>query len=174
MRFENDHDIHLVIGDPSDQHKTMISEIVDPTCSGAITSPDVSDLKGVRESFARTYNPPPGQKYWPASDSSILSTARAASHRTQSNFTRYSLFDGSNRRLSGRAASPHRLRRAGCAPASICTVVVSSVDELHAEFTAKQYKYNRPGIQHEFGKSVTVIDPFHNEIRFLERNDTED
>lgn len=56
-------------------------------------------------------------------------------------------------------------------PASICTVIVSSVDELHAEFIAKKYKYNRPGIQHQFGKSVTVIDPFHNEIRFLERND---
>ena len=59
------------------------------------------------------------------------------------------------------------------APASMCTVVVNSVDELHAELIAKNYKYNRPGIQHEFNKHLTVIDPFHNEIRFWEDNDSE-
>ncbi len=65
IRFENDHDIHLVIADPSDQHKTMIAEIVDPSCSGAIASPDVADLRRIRENFTQAYSPPPGQKYWP-------------------------------------------------------------------------------------------------------------
>ena len=59
------------------------------------------------------------------------------------------------------------------APASMCTVAVSSVDELHAELIAKNYKFNRPGIQHEFGKHITVIDPFHNQIRFWENNESE-
>ena len=59
------------------------------------------------------------------------------------------------------------------APASMATVAVNSVDELHAEVTAKNYKYNRPGIRHEFGKSLTVIDPFHNEIRFWEDHESE-
>jgi hypothetical protein len=65
IRDEADHDLHLVIADPGDQHKTMIAEIVDPGCSGAIASRDVADLRRVRENFDRTYNPPPGQKYWP-------------------------------------------------------------------------------------------------------------
>ncbi len=54
------------------------------------------------------------------------------------------------------------------APASMCTVGTSSVDELHVALRAKSYKYNRPGIQLEFGKHLTVIDPFHNQIRFYE------
>jgi len=53
IRDENDHDVHLVVADPSDRHKTMIAEIVDPGCSGAITSPDVADLRQARESFER-------------------------------------------------------------------------------------------------------------------------
>ena len=59
------------------------------------------------------------------------------------------------------------------APASMCTVATRNVDELHAELTAKKYKYNRPGIQHEFGKTLTVIDPFHNQIRFWEIDEPE-
>jgi hypothetical protein len=43
IKSENDNDIHLVIGDPSDQHKSMITEIVDLNCSGAVTSPEEHD-----------------------------------------------------------------------------------------------------------------------------------
>ena len=43
----------------------IIAEMLDPACSGTITSADVADPKAVRESLARTYDPPPGQKYWP-------------------------------------------------------------------------------------------------------------
>lgn len=53
-------------------------------------------------------------------------------------------------------------------PGSKFIVAINSVDELHAELDEKKYKYNRPGIRHEFGKSVTVIDPFHNQITFRE------
>jgi hypothetical protein len=104
IRDEADHDLHLVIADPGDQHKTMIAEIVDPGCSGAIASRDVADLRRVRENFDRTYDPPPGQKYWPkpgdvmrlpASASSISSKARAALPQTRSNFTRCWTFGGS-------------------------------------------------------------------------------
>ena len=35
IRDEADHDLHLVVADPSDRQKTMIAEIVDPGCSGA-------------------------------------------------------------------------------------------------------------------------------------------
>ena len=36
IRDENDHDMHLVVADPADRRKTMITEIVDPGCSGAV------------------------------------------------------------------------------------------------------------------------------------------
>jgi hypothetical protein len=65
IRDEADHDIHVVIADPGDRQKTMITEIVDPGCLGAVASPDLSALQRVRETYARSYSPPPGEKYWP-------------------------------------------------------------------------------------------------------------
>ena len=53
IRDEADHDLHLVIADPADRSKTMIAEIVDPGCSGAIVSSDLADLRRARESFSQ-------------------------------------------------------------------------------------------------------------------------
>ena len=61
-----------------------------------------------------------------------------------------------------------------CTPGSIITVETNSVDDWHAELIGKKYKYNRPGIDHQFGKSLTVVDPFQNRIRFFEeKSETE-
>ena len=51
IRGENDHDMHVVVADPADRSKTMITEIVDPGCSGAVDSSDLPDLRHARESF---------------------------------------------------------------------------------------------------------------------------
>ena len=53
IRDEADHDLHLVIADPADRSKTMIAEIVDPGCSGAIVSSDLADLRRARETFSQ-------------------------------------------------------------------------------------------------------------------------
>jgi hypothetical protein len=58
VRYENDHDIHLVVADPTDQHKTMIAEIVDPGCSGATESPEEPDFKRVREGSSLLFGAP--------------------------------------------------------------------------------------------------------------------
>jgi hypothetical protein len=61
-RHEQDHDTHLVIaepGGPADMtegiigatNKTMIAEVVDPACHGALTSREVADFKRVRDSM---------------------------------------------------------------------------------------------------------------------------
>lgn len=44
----------------------------------------------------------------------------------------------------------------------------------HKQLIAKDYKYNRPGINTPFydnsALEMTVIDPFHNRLTFVERN----
>jgi hypothetical protein len=57
---EKDNDIHVVIADPSDRQKTMITEIVDPGCSGATTSPEEHDFEQARETFTRLDTATPG------------------------------------------------------------------------------------------------------------------
>ena len=57
IRGENDHDMHLVVADPADPRKTMITEIVDPGCSGAVASSDAADLQKARESFEQLDTP---------------------------------------------------------------------------------------------------------------------
>lgn len=47
------------------------------------------------------------------------------------------------------------------------------VEEFHKEIINKKYKYNKPGLEKTFYGSltVTVIDPFHNQISFNEKLD---
>jgi catechol 2,3-dioxygenase-like lactoylglutathione lyase family enzyme len=55
-------------------------------------------------------------------------------------------------------------------PGSTVFVRMTGIDELHAELTAKQYKYLRPGVEIApwNAKCMEVIDPFGNRIRFNE------
>ena len=57
------------------------------------------------------------------------------------------------------------------APGIVVFVDMIGLDDLHAEVTAKAYRYLRPGIEDApWGARVmTVIDPFSNRIRFSER-----
>ena len=50
----------------------------------------------------------------------------------------------------------------------------TGLENYHREIRAKNYKYNRPGIEVPFfdenALCVTVIDPFHNQLILVERN----
>ena len=54
-------------------------------------------------------------------------------------------------------------------PGSTVVVYMEGVEALQRELIAKNYRNNRPGLQkQDWGLECTVIDPFHNQIRFLE------
>jgi catechol 2,3-dioxygenase-like lactoylglutathione lyase family enzyme len=55
-----------------------------------------------------------------------------------------------------------------CCPGAKIIVNTDSVEELHREISAKNYKYNRPGLERPpWGVlCFTVIDPFGNRITF--------
>lgn len=55
-------------------------------------------------------------------------------------------------------------------PGSVIYVRMTGIEALHSEIIAKNYKYNRPGLQdQEWGmREMTVSDPFGNSIRFGE------
>jgi uncharacterized glyoxalase superfamily protein PhnB len=57
-----------------------------------------------------------------------------------------------------------------CCPGSTVFLRVSGLEEYHREISAKGYGYLRPGIEKTFhnSKSMEVIDPFGNRIRFDE------
>lgn len=57
-----------------------------------------------------------------------------------------------------------------CSPGSTVFVEMEGVEELHREVSAKNYKYLKPGLCNEFygARSMEVIDPFGNRIRFNE------
>ena len=59
-------------------------------------------------------------------------------------------------------------------PGTTLFVETVGLEELHAEATAKRYRYLRPGIEDApwNARVMTVIDPFSNRIRFSERNRT--
>lgn len=55
-------------------------------------------------------------------------------------------------------------------PGGTAVVYARGVEALQKGFVAKDYRYNRPGLQHqEWGLECEVIDPFGNRIRFIER-----
>jgi len=56
-------------------------------------------------------------------------------------------------------------------PGALIFVRMTGLEEFHREITAKGYRSMRPGIeQRDWGREVTVIDPFGNRIRFTERH----
>jgi catechol 2,3-dioxygenase-like lactoylglutathione lyase family enzyme len=57
----------------------------------------------------------------------------------------------------------------GC-PGAVVFVRMMGLKEFHREIIAKGYRYMRPDIQEmEWGRELTVTDPFGNRIRFNER-----
>jgi catechol 2,3-dioxygenase-like lactoylglutathione lyase family enzyme len=55
-------------------------------------------------------------------------------------------------------------------PGTTVYIATTGVRELHAELTAKDYGYLRPGIESdEIGTHMEVQDPFGNTLRFNER-----
>jgi hypothetical protein len=55
-------------------------------------------------------------------------------------------------------------------PGSTVFVTVTRLDQYHKELSSKNYRYLRPGICNEpwGARSMNVIDPFGNRIRFNE------
>ena len=55
-------------------------------------------------------------------------------------------------------------------PGTHLHVEMKGVDEFHAEVSAKNYKYLRPGLEDTFygARAMNVIDPFGNQISFNE------
>lgn len=59
-------------------------------------------------------------------------------------------------------------------PGSTVFVYMRGVRAFHAELAARDYAYNRPGLEElPWGLQVTVTDPFSNNIRFCEPSDRE-
>lgn len=57
---EGDSDFHVVIAEPNDSTQTMIAEIPDPDCPGAVSSQlGRALLRTVRTNFVRTFGQPP-------------------------------------------------------------------------------------------------------------------
>lgn len=55
-------------------------------------------------------------------------------------------------------------------PGIVVFVAMHGIEAFHAEITARNYGYMRPGIQEvDWGREMTVIDPFGNRIRFCEQ-----
>jgi len=53
-------------------------------------------------------------------------------------------------------------------PGARVRIPIDDLDGLHAELTAKRYKYNRPGIETmPWGRELTASDPFHNRLIFF-------
>jgi len=59
-----------------------------------------------------------------------------------------------------------------CTPGAKVFVEMTGVAELHAELTAKNYNYLRPGLEREAwgATTLTVTDPCMNRIIFVERD----
>ncbi len=65
----------------------------------------------------------------------------------------------------------HLSEHAGDAtPGGNMVIYMEGIRSFHAELLAKNYRYMRPGLEEaEWGLEVTVIDPFNNHMRFIER-----
>jgi catechol 2,3-dioxygenase-like lactoylglutathione lyase family enzyme len=60
-----------------------------------------------------------------------------------------------------------------CSPGSAVRVTCTDLNALHAELSAKQYKYARPGIEDvPWGRELSVKDPFGNRLTFVEAKPT--
>jgi hypothetical protein len=59
FKFEDDRDIHLVVGVPSSPKKTMIVEFPDPTCPGAKDSPKKARMASARSALINSCGKPP-------------------------------------------------------------------------------------------------------------------
>lgn len=57
-----------------------------------------------------------------------------------------------------------------CCPGSTVFLTMAGSDEFHQEIAAKNYGYNRAGVERTFygAKCVEVIDPFGNRLRINE------
>ena len=54
-------------------------------------------------------------------------------------------------------------------PGSTACIVMTGIRDLHAQLSAKRYRFNRPGLEDAGGRlECTVIDPFGNRLRFME------
>jgi hypothetical protein len=59
--------------------------------------------------------------------------------------------------------------RGDASPGSVVFVTMNGVRAYQAELAARNYAYNRPGIEEQpWGLVMTVTDPFSNRIRFCE------
>lgn len=57
-------------------------------------------------------------------------------------------------------------------PGATAVCYMKGVEAFQKGLIAKNYKYNRPGLQHQdWGLECEVIDPFGNRIRFMESQD---
>jgi uncharacterized glyoxalase superfamily protein PhnB len=58
-------------------------------------------------------------------------------------------------------------------PGSALMITMKGIDDLHRELTAKDYRYNKPGLEDQpwGARAVTVQDPFGNTITFSEPKD---
>lgn len=55
-------------------------------------------------------------------------------------------------------------------PGTAVFLPMSGIREFHAELSATDYRFARPGLKTEpWGLTVDVIDPFGNQLRFCER-----
>ncbi|MBZ9675135.1 glyoxalase superfamily protein [Mesorhizobium sp. ES1-1] len=64
----------------------------------------------------------------------------------------------------------HLSEHAGDAtPGGSMVVYMKGIRDFHAELTGKNYRYMKPGLEHEDSRlTVEVTDPFNNHIRFME------
>ncbi len=60
-----------------------------------------------------------------------------------------------------------------CCPGAKVFVHITGIEDLHRELSDKDYKYNRPGLEQApwNARTVTVKDPFGNQILFNENLD---
>jgi hypothetical protein len=57
-------------------------------------------------------------------------------------------------------------------PGATAVCYMKGVEQFQKSLIAKNYKYNRPGLERQdWGLECTVIDPFGNQIRFMEQRD---
>ncbi|MBA3846587.1 MAG: VOC family protein [Planctomycetes bacterium] len=55
-------------------------------------------------------------------------------------------------------------------PGSVVFIRMRGIAAFHAELSAKNYRFARPGLEHApWGRTVTVGDPFGNSLRFCEK-----